>query len=602
MATKTPVKNSLRKRATNTFGLTRIRSAWTVIACTTTLSTVSPLAPAVAQDAPAAINQLGDVLSSSNPSIAELATAIAKSQGELVSLESEIGKFRENVNRALVDLQDARTEATQAREGAVAAREELDDAEAQLQSAQERLNELSRAAYRRANTSEAVTRVSGGDARSEMLERQAYLRTQAAEQQIVVDGLERKRTEKANKESQLRQAQKLAEAREQRASEAESKARGVLEESETKIAGVIEERDALVAKQSEAQELLDQVRGIEPEAAQAPAAPAVGAEGEAAPTTGATVNGKRQSATQATEPADNDESSNKPSQTTTQVSEQVSDPVETRAVTGQAGVTSSEAELEAALELSSAVAQQAGASGVTLKLPEGSSVSDVTVNDALAFASSAAGIAASIIAASQPQHTALDTPAAAEGQNPALQGPGTASEEEHALADEISGVLEPISSIEDVTEKAQAELGDLDRSEKIEAVIARAQSQIGMPYAWGGGDANGPTKGIADGGLADSHGDYNKVGFDCSGLTLYAFAAAGISLPHYTGYQYNYGTKVPISDIQRGDLLFWGPDGGQHVAIYLGNGMMIEAPQSGQMVSEVPVRYGGMAPYAVRLL
>ena len=127
-------------------------------------------------------------------------------------------------------------------------------------------------------------------------------------------------------------------------------------------------------------------------------------------------------------------------------------------------------------------------------------------------------------------------------------------------------------------------------------------SQLGTPYAWGGGDANGPTLGIRDGGVADAHGDYNKYGFDCSGLVLYAFAAAGISLPHYTGYQYQRGTKVSPSDMQRGDLIFYGPNAENHVAIYLGDGQMIEAPQSGSTVKISPVRWGGMSPYVVRMI
>ncbi|MDN5784496.1 MAG: NlpC/P60 family protein, partial [Corynebacterium casei] len=117
-----------------------------------------------------------------------------------------------------------------------------------------------------------------------------------------------------------------------------------------------------------------------------------------------------------------------------------------------------------------------------------------------------------------------------------------------------------------------------------------------------GGGANGPTKGIRDGGVADSHGDYNKVGFDCSGLTLYAFAGAGISLPHFTGYQYNQGKRINPQEMERGDLIFYGPSGNHHVAIYQGNGMMIEAPQSGQTVASVPVRWSGMSDYAVRLI
>ncbi len=62
---------------------------------------------------------------------------------------------------------------------------------------------------------------------------------------------------------------------------------------------------------------------------------------------------------------------------------------------------------------------------------------------------------------------------------------------------------------------------------------------LGTTYAWGGGDSSGPTLGIRDGGVADSYGDYMKVGFDCSGLALYAWAQVGVYLPHYSGYQYS---------------------------------------------------------------
>lgn len=136
----------------------------------------------------------------------------------------------------------------------------------------------------------------------------------------------------------------------------------------------------------------------------------------------------------------------------------------------------------------------------------------------------------------------------------------------------------------------------------IEGVIARAESQIGTPYAWGGGDASGPTQGTRDGGIADSYGDYQLAGFDCSGLVKYAFAGAGVELPHYTGYQYLRGTPVPVSDMKRGDLIFYGADGGSHVALYLGDGMMIEAPGSGDVVKKSPVRWTNLSANAVRLL
>ncbi|MFI9008325.1 NlpC/P60 family protein [Actinosynnema sp. NPDC053489] len=136
----------------------------------------------------------------------------------------------------------------------------------------------------------------------------------------------------------------------------------------------------------------------------------------------------------------------------------------------------------------------------------------------------------------------------------------------------------------------------------VETVVARAMAQLGVRYSWGGGDYDGPTVGIRDGGVGDAHGDYYSVGFDCSGLMMYAFAGAGVYLPHYSGYQYNAGRKVPLSQAQRGDMLFWGPGGGTHVALYLGGGMMIEAPYSGSAVRVAPVRYGGIMPYATRVL
>jgi cell wall-associated NlpC family hydrolase len=131
-------------------------------------------------------------------------------------------------------------------------------------------------------------------------------------------------------------------------------------------------------------------------------------------------------------------------------------------------------------------------------------------------------------------------------------------------------------------------------NQAIEYVIKRAQSQIGVPYSWGGGNAAGPSRGI-DGGA-------NTVGFDCSGLVLYAFAGAGIKLPHYSGSQYNMGRKIPSAQMRRGDVIFWGPNGSQHVAIFLGNGQMIEAPYTGSFVKISPVRTSGMTPFVVRYI
>jgi peptidoglycan DL-endopeptidase RipA len=130
----------------------------------------------------------------------------------------------------------------------------------------------------------------------------------------------------------------------------------------------------------------------------------------------------------------------------------------------------------------------------------------------------------------------------------------------------------------------------------IETVIDRAMSQIGVRYSWGGGNSKGPTKGIRDGGEGDAHRDYANEGFDCSGLMLYAFAGIGIDLPRYSGNQAKAGEQVPVDQMKRGDMLSWAEDGRTyHIAIYLGDGKMLEAPYSGSEVKISPVRYKNLS-------
>jgi cell wall-associated NlpC family hydrolase len=128
----------------------------------------------------------------------------------------------------------------------------------------------------------------------------------------------------------------------------------------------------------------------------------------------------------------------------------------------------------------------------------------------------------------------------------------------------------------------------------IEYVIRRAGSQMGVPYSWGGGTLTGPGPGV----------DYDagKMGFDCSGLTRYAFAGVGVQIPKYSGDQYNAGRPIAPSQAKRGDLIFYGPGGSQHVAIFLGGGKMLEASGSAERVTVSPVRTAGMSPHLVRFI
>lgn len=173
----------------------------------------------------------------------------------------------------------------------------------------------------------------------------------------------------------------------------------------------------------------------------------------------------------------------------------------------------------------------------------------------------------------------------------------------------------------------------------IDFVIARALSQRGVPYTYGGGNANGPSIGVPQAvtplaadpatgfgtpqvapgapglvpglnfpGLAPpaaaaapvADPSANVVGFDASGLIVYAFGGVGLKLPRSSGEQYKVGQKVLPSQALPGDLIFFGPDGTQSVAMFVGNGQMVEA--TNPVVKVSPVRTDPLAPYLVRII
>ncbi|ABK71832.1 NlpC/P60 family peptidoglycan endopeptidase RipB [Mycolicibacterium smegmatis] len=154
--------------------------------------------------------------------------------------------------------------------------------------------------------------------------------------------------------------------------------------------------------------------------------------------------------------------------------------------------------------------------------------------------------------------------------------------------------LASLGLVEDTPAAAGVAPGRVRGPQAIEYVIRRGGTQMGVPYSWGGGKPNGPSRGIDSGA--------NTVGFDCSGFTQFSFAGVGVLIPKYSGDQYNTGRKVPVNQAKRGDLLFWGPGGSQHVALYLGGGKMLEASGSAGKVTVSPVRMSGLQPYAARII
>ncbi|HUR51825.1 MAG TPA: NlpC/P60 family protein [Mycobacteriales bacterium] len=119
-------------------------------------------------------------------------------------------------------------------------------------------------------------------------------------------------------------------------------------------------------------------------------------------------------------------------------------------------------------------------------------------------------------------------------------------------------------------------------NDRARTAIHWAFEEIGVPYAWGGGNENGPSEGFAQGA--------GTVGFDCSGLTLFIYHKAGVHLDHYTGSQWQQGKRIRSrSDLLPGDLMFFAYDTSNdrtihHVSIYIGKGKMIEAPYTGEVV------------------
>ncbi|WP_311390421.1 DIP1281 family NlpC/P60 protein [Corynebacterium haemomassiliense] len=555
----------------------RARNALGAAACAATISMAAGLV------SPAANGQ------SSTSAMGELVTAVSRAQANVDALNLDLGGLQESVNQSLVDLHDAQVKAEQARRGKDEAKRRLDEAQERVDVLRAELDDLSRSQYRGASPSDALVAVSGKDTQRDVLDRSLFLRQRSEEKRAKLAEAEQARAEAANEEAMLREASELADASEAEAKQAEASARELLDANRAALEASVAERDAAQSQLDSAQKELEEQRPSQAETAETPSVEnAASAEAaEAAPDNA--IAADPYAATLTVSKGD----------TTYEVPEEVVDLVRQR-VSNDAP-EAPEPSRETVIDAVRTVAQTSSDSDIAALssqagLPALDSDTIVKVGAVAAGIAMVGGVAANHGSFDNSNTDAVELVTAfADGLNGALGTVEQTSDttETADSTDSLSAVLPEVETAADVSAKSQKSVAAMANSSQVEAVIARAQSQIGTPYVWGGGDANGPTTGV-DGGSVS--------GFDCSGLVLYAFAAAGVALPHYTGYQYQRGTQIPTSEAQRGDLLFWGPGGNQHVAIYLGDGTMIEAPQSGQNVTIAPVRWSGMAPNAVRLL
>ena len=165
-----------------------------------------------------------------------------------------------------------------------------------------------------------------------------------------------------------------------------------------------------------------------------------------------------------------------------------------------------------------------------------------------------------------------------------------------SLVTRIRGLLPPGAGVESlvtlVTEPSAAGTGPPTNADggsmtvaELDTALRAAESRRGLPYVWGGA---GPSA------------------FDCSGLVQWAFAQAGVRMPRVAVDQARAGPAVPVGELEPGDLLFYHTDPTDpgyisHVAIYLGNGWMIQAPEPGLDVEIVPASFGSEFAGAIRV-
>ena len=482
---------------------------------------------------------------------------LATTNQDLATLQHQLGQDQERANKALVDLQSARLRAADAQKEADAAAAQLATAQKNVLRAQQQLNTIAADAYRNTSTSSSTLELMSGEDPDSVMARDAVISRAAAQQSSIVDELKQARAVSANRSSHAKEAAAAAEAATQRAVSRNHDAEDTLLASRTAVRTKQKEIEQLAKKRAT---LTTKLQKMQVSSARSQSVHN-GTIDEAAIRAGV-VQGARSGA----------------AITRAAVHTAASAHVDLSHVNTTADLA--KLPIEALQSIPPSEWRRLGGTiqrEVAKQSPE---------------AAVAVGIATDVTIKAIPHLSIVTNSIDLLASVPdAIEGDGSAS----SVVPDTGSIAKPGAA-------ASLDTLFLSAQQKIEKVINRGMSQLGVPYAWGGGNVDGPTRGIRYGGVADSYGDYNKVGFDCSGLMVYSFAALGYNLPHYSGYQYTSGTQIPASQMKRGDMIFYGPGGSEHVTLYLGDGMMLEAPCSGDVVKVSPVRWEGMTPYVVRMV
>ncbi|WP_127783084.1 NlpC/P60 family protein [Rhodococcus sp. X156] len=480
--------------------------------------------------------------------VGQLIKNLTTAQAELDQLAVNVGVQRELANKARVDLEEARAGADAADQAVVNAQHQVLLSQDSIESARRQVDQLAAGSYQQGSTVGSFSAYLGSESPEDVLARAQLLNAVTTSQLGVMETLQRARAQSANAESAARAAKTQADSARAQADAAKGAADQATQNAMSAQQAQAAQTAQLQANRDQAQYALDQAR-----------------------TAVSGLQGQRQAFEQwdtqrrAEEAAAAQRAAEEAARQRAAAEAAAQAQAAADAVNAQQAADASAARQRAAAQAAAAQTAAAQTATVQAAAPRPSAPRPSTPQAVPAPAPVAAPVYVAPAPVAAPVYVAPPKPAPAPVRTPPRGNGGSSTG-------------------------------------SVQTVINRAMSQLGVPYSWGGGNAYGATVGIRDGGVADSFGDYAKVGFDCSGLMVYAFAGVGISLRHYTGYQYESGTKVPISQMRPGDMIFWGPYDIHHVALYLGDGKMIEAPQSGSYVKISPVRYGGIMPYAVRML
>jgi cell wall-associated NlpC family hydrolase len=427
--------------------------------------------------------------------IAGLVAAVANADQKLQDLGAAIQTQQESVNKAIVDVQNARDNAATAQQEVDASAQRVQEANTAITAAQQRFDTFAAATYVNGPSDSYLTASDPAD----IINTAAAGQTLAVSSQQVITDLQRARTEQVNKESAARLAKQNADTAVADAEASQQTAVAALTQAQQTFGAQQAELDRLTSERAAAQAKLNDARNWSaPVAGQPAAQPVAAASGDAAanwdraPGTRNPAAGNWDSLWDPTLPA----------------------------------------------------IPSAFVSGDPIAI----------INTLLGYASTSAQVTQQM------------------GHN----------------------FLQQLGLVPTQSGYTNGAIPRVYGRQATEYVINRGLAVRGTPYSWGGGNAAGASRGIDSGA--------GTVGFDCSGLMLYMFAGVGIKLDHYSGSQYNAGRKVPSSQMRRGDMIFYGPNASQHVAMYLGDGQMLEAPYTGSTVKVSPVRTSGMTPYVTRLI